>query len=151
SQGACSTAPNCPHVYKNGLKLGENKKLRWMEWGQFRLTNGLFGEIICQSSSVGFSENPLGGGNAKGEFQGLIPYECIGANCHPLLELAPEHLPWRVEVTEPSSGVFRQNTGKKGEKGGAGSIEILFNCNGTTKVPMFGEISPLIQNNGTVI
>jgi len=28
-----------------------------------------------------------------------------------------------VEVTEPSAGVFREKTGKKSERGGAGSIE----------------------------
>jgi hypothetical protein len=49
--------------------------------------------------------------------------------------------------------VFRQKTGKKSERGGAGSVECFYNCEGGTnaKSHFFGELSPLIHNNGTTI
>ena len=67
------------------------------------------------------------------------------------LALSAEHLPWRVEVTEPSAGVFRQKTGQKANVVEPGSIEYLLNCEGVSKPHPFGELSPLILNNGRAI
>jgi hypothetical protein len=48
--------------------------------------------------------------------------------------------------------VFREKTGTKSERGGAGSIEYFSNCEGSAaKSHPFGELSPLILNNGTAI
>ena len=108
-----------------------------------------------QNIVAGFSENPLGGGNAIGKVQALVLFECVNPECIKLggqfIEISPEHLPWRVEVTEPSAGVFRQKTGTKSERGGAGSVEYFANCEGVYKVHPFGEQSPLVLNNGTAI
>src|SRR5262249_53330354 len=110
SQGACGTAPNCPHTYKNGLILGEGKKLLTMMWGQTKLQNGLVGIAVCQNIFAGVAENPVGGGASTGLVSASFPFECTDATCLTLggkfIELIPEHLPWKAEVTEPSAGVF---------------------------------------------
>jgi hypothetical protein len=134
----------------------EGTPLRWTEWGNPKFRNGGgIAEPECKNLVAGFLENPVVGGNAIGKVEAWFPYECIEAGCMKqggkFVEISPEHLPWRVDVTEPSPGVFRQKTGTKSERGGAGSMEFLWNCEGFAKVHAFGEVSPLILNNGTTI
>jgi hypothetical protein len=157
SQGACGTAPNCPHVYKNGVIGKEGTAVRQMAWGNAKLKNGVLGEIECKNIFAGFATNPVGGGAAEGKVAAFFPFECVSAECTKLggkfIELVAEKMPWVAEVTEPSAGVFRQKTGVKSERGGGAgrSIEFLVNCEGVTKPHFFGENSPLILNNGTAV
>src|SRR5262249_54195430 len=66
SQAAC-TAPNCPHVYKNGVKSAEGKELHTLAWGTLHLkTTVAIGEVECRNVFTGVLENPVGGGQAKG-------------------------------------------------------------------------------------
>jgi hypothetical protein len=144
-----------PHVYKNGVIAKEGTPVRTIEWGNTTIRNAMEGSFECKNILAGFSENPVGGGNGVGKVQAWVPFECGSVECVKLggkfLEIAPEHLPWSVEVTEASAGVFREKIGKKGERGGAGAIEFLYNCEGVFKEHPFGELSPLILNNGTAI
>jgi hypothetical protein len=152
---AAPAAEGAPHVYKNGVIAKEGTPVRTIEFGNAKFQNGVEGEVECKNILAGFLENPVGGGNAIGKVQAHFPFECVNANCIKMggkfVELSAEHLPWRVEVTEPSAGVFRQKTGTKSERGGAGSIEYLYNCEGISKPHPFGELSPLSLNNGTAI
>src|SRR5262249_3365742 len=52
---------------------------------------------------------------------------------------------------EPTAGAFRHKMGAKSEKGGKGSVEIFYNCEGALKAHPFGELSPLVLNNGLSI
>jgi len=144
-----------PHVYRNGVKSAEGTKLRTLTWGVFHLSNATTGEVECHAALPGFLENPTGGGQATGQVQAFSPYECVSNTCigqgGKFVEVTTEHLPWTVELTEPSAGVFRQKIGVKGEKGGKGSAELFYNCEGVTKVHPFGENSPLFLNNGLSI
>jgi hypothetical protein len=153
---AVPAAEGAPHVYKNGVIGKEGTPVRWVEWNPTKVINpGAGGENECKLVGAGFTENPIGGVNAIGKVEAWFPYECIEAACikqgGKFVEISGEHLPWRVEVTEPSPGVFRQKTGTKSERGGAGSMEFLWNCEGFAKSHAFGEVSPLILNNGTTI
>jgi len=129
--------------------------VRWTEWGNTKWQDGIIGEPECKLVDAGFAENPLGGGNAIGKVEAWFPFECVSAECTKLggkfFEISAEHLPWRLEVTEPSAGVFREKTGTKSERGGAGSVEYSYNCEGVLKQHPFGELSPLILNDGTTI
>jgi hypothetical protein len=150
-----TVAQAVPHVYKNGVISGEAKKLRTISWGTAKLTNITLGPVECHNVFAGFSENPTGGGAAVGKVQAFYPYECVATTCASLggtkIEITPEKLPWNAAVTEPEAGVFEQLTGKKGEKGGAGSVEFLVNCEGVTKPHFFGENGTKILNNGLQI
>src|SRR5262249_25391990 len=92
---------------------------------------------------------------AIGQLQAFEPYECVNPSCIALggkqIVLTPEKLPWNSEVTEPEAGVFRMATGKKGEKGGSGSIEIQETCEGIATAQFFGALAPKILNNGISI
>jgi hypothetical protein len=154
SQGVCGTAPKCPHVYKNGVIAKEGTKVRLLNWGVLNLTTRFPAE--CHYAVAGFLENPPGAGQqATGLVQVFSPYECVSTECiligGKFFELKSEQLPWNVEITEPSAGVFRQKTGVKGEKGGKGSQELFWSCEGIAGAHIFGETSPLILNNGTAI
>jgi len=133
------------------------KKLRTIAWGTAKLFNATLGPVECHNIFAGYSENPTGGGAAKGEVQAFYPYECVAETCKTLggtkIEIVPEHLPWAAAVTEPEAGVFDQLTGHKGEKGGGAgkSIEFLVNCEGVTKPHFFGENGTKILNNGLAI
>jgi hypothetical protein len=143
-----------PHVYKNGAIGGKGAKVRTISWGAVSLHSEKLGELECHLVSGGFLENPTGGGSATGVVQAWTPYECSDTTCSNALgtlEVVSEHLPWIVAVTEPSAGVFRLNTGKKGEKGGSGSIEIDWNCSTIAKINAFGEFAPRFLNNGLSI
>jgi len=145
-----------PHVYKNGVIQTEGKKLRFIAWSTFTFTNpSVFGTSECHHAFEGFLENPTGGGAAVGKLQAFEPYECVDPACIGLggkqIVFTPEKLPWNSEVTEPEAGVFRMSTGKKGEKGGTGSIEIHENCEGFAMASFFGALAPKILNNGITI
>ena len=150
-----TVAQAVPHVYKNGLISAEGKKLRTISWGTAKLKNITLGEVECHNVFAGYSENPTGGGAAKGQVQAFYPYECVAETCKALggtkIEITSEKMPWNAAVTEPEAGVFDQVTGKKGEKGGSGSIEFFVNCEGVTKPHFFGENVTKIQNNGLAI
>ena len=142
-----------PHVYKNGLKLAEGKKLRTIGWGTLKLTNATLGEIECHTISAGYSENPTGGGAAIGKVQAFSPYECVAETCKSLggtkIEITPEKLPWNAEVVEPETGAFRMKTGNRTKT--AGAIFFTVNCEGVTKPQFSGEETPKILNNGLTI
>jgi hypothetical protein len=144
-----------PHVYKNGVIQPEGKKLRTLQWGVFHLTNATTGSVECHAAFEGFLENPTGGGQATGQVQAFSPYECANAACIAMggkfVELTTEHLSWNVEITEPSPAVFRHKMGVKGEKGGKGSVEFFYNCEGAIKEHVFGETAPRVLNNGISI
>jgi hypothetical protein len=144
-----------PHVYKNGVIAAEGKKLRTLQWGVFKLANTTTGTLECHAAFEGFLENPAGGGSAKGPIQAFSPYECSNPTCTVsgglFVELTTEHLPWNVEIIEPSAGVFRHQMGVKGEKGGKGSVEFFYNCEGVIKEHVFGATAPLALNNGLAI
>jgi hypothetical protein len=151
-------AQAAPHVYKNGVIQAEGKKLRTLQWGVFHLANGTAGIVECHAAFEGFLENPTGGGQAKGQVQAFSPYECANPACIAMggkfVELTTEHLPWNAEIIESPSGstpAFRQKMGVKSEKGGKGSVEFFYNCEGALKAHPFGETAPLILNNGLVI
>src|SRR5437879_5666866 len=80
SQGAC-TAPACPHVYINGVMGQEGKELRAIFWMTLRQTSTAFVEANCHHIFAGFTENPTGGGAAKGKIQGYFAYECEDPGC----------------------------------------------------------------------
>jgi hypothetical protein len=144
-----------PHVYKNEVIATEGKKLRTLQWGVLHLANTTTGTLECHAAFEGFLENPTGGGSAKGQVQAFSPYECSNPTCTTsgglFVELTTEHLPWNIEIIEPSAGVFRHQIGVKGEKGGKGSVEFFYNCEGVIKEHVFGGIAPLVQNNGLSI
>jgi hypothetical protein len=149
-------AQAAPHIYVNGVKAAETKKVRFIAWSTLKFTNpSAFGETECHSVVGGLFENPTGGGAAMGKVQGLVPYECVNASCTTLggknILLTAEKFPWNFELTEPESGVFRNSMGKKGEKGGAGSIEFFVTCVGVAEAHFFGALAPKILNNGMSI
>src|SRR5262249_29549968 len=151
-----AAAQAVPHVYKNGVIQAEGKKLRYIAWSTLQFTNpSVFGTSECHHAFEGFLENPTGGGAAIGQLQAFEPYECVNSSCIALggkqIVLTPEKLPWNSEVTEPEAGVFRMATGKKGEKGGSGSIEIQETCEGIATAQFFGALAPKILNNGISI
>jgi hypothetical protein len=143
-----------PHVYKNGVKMGEGKKLRTIGWGTLLLKNpSLLGEIECHTISAGFSENPTGGGSAIGQGAAFTAYECTAGNCLTLggkfIEIVPEGLPWTGEITEPEENVFRGRGGNKLQA--PGMVKFQVNCEGVTKPSFSGENTPKILNNGLAI
>jgi len=150
-----TVAQAAPHVYKNGSIGAEGTKVRTIAWGTAKLTNITLGPVTCRNIFAGYSENPSGGGAAIGKVQAFVPYECTAPTCTSLggtkIEITPEKLPWNAAITEPKAGEFDQLTGKKGEKGGAGAIEFLVNCEGVTKPHFFGENGTKILNNGLAI
>jgi hypothetical protein len=160
SQSACFTAPNCPHIYKNGVISEEGRKLRTITWGDLTMTNATRGEVACRSLSAGYLENPIPGAfttGAIGQLQAFSAYECTAPTCFSMggkfIEVTAEHLPWKPEVTEPSVGVFRERLGFKSERSSLPEgVEFLVNCEGVIPKPhVFGQVEPLILNNGTVI
>jgi hypothetical protein len=160
SQAAC-TPPACPHVYENGVRTGEGKKVRGIAWGTLKLKNATLGTVECHDIFAGYAENPTGGGAAIGQVQAFFPYECVSSTCISLggkgITVTAGKLPWRAEVIEPEAGVFRQRTGFKNstEKNKppkeAEYVEFKVNCEGVTAPTFFGESNPKILNNGLSI
>jgi hypothetical protein len=150
-----AAAQAVPHVYKNGVIGAEGKKVRMISWGNLSTANSTFGTPECHSLWGGYLENPTGGGAAVGQAQTFAFYECVSPTCTGLggskFEVITEKLPWADGVTEPEAGVFRLSIGKKGEKGGAGSVELEVNCEGVSKSHPFGNVAPKILNNGLAI
>jgi len=144
-----------PHVYENGVMSAEGKKLRLLGWGTLHPTNATLGAPECHTVWTGYLENPTGGVAAVGQVQLFGTYECISPTCEALggtkFEIVTEKLPWTDAVTEPEAGVFRLSIGKKGEKGGSGSVELEVNCEGVSKSHPFGNLAPKILNNGKSI
>jgi hypothetical protein len=153
---AVPAAQGAPHVYKNGVIAKEGTPVRWTEWGNIVFFNVNFSPE-CKNIVAGFLENPVGGGTAIGKVEAWFPFECVSAECTKFggkfFEMSAEKMPWAASVTEPSAGAFRQKTGVKSERGGGPgrSVEFLVNCEGFVKLHPFGELSPLILNNGTTI
>jgi hypothetical protein len=161
---AACTPPACPHVYKNGVIGGEGKRVRYIEWGTWNITNAHIGGFECRTATVGYLENQVGGGAARGEVQGVAWYECVWPTCTTVLggtaiRLTPGQLPWAAEVFEDSERKFRQKTGHKGPTPGKEPnpvtepefIQFLVDCTGVTTTTFFGEQDPLLLNNGTAI
>jgi hypothetical protein len=164
SQGVVCTAPACPHVYKNGVAGGEGQKVREIWWGTLKLKNQTLGEVICHDIFGAFDENPTGGGNAKGQVQGFYAYECEDKLCTETLKgkgikVTPGRLPWLTEVFETAKKEFRLKIGHKGPTPNIepnpltepGSVDFTVECEGVTGGKLFGELDPLILNNGISI
>src|SRR5262249_52470526 len=154
SPGADQTfRATAPHVYKNGLLLGEGKKLLTIGWGNLTLTNAVLGEVVCHTISAGYSENPVGGGSAIGVGKAFSAWECVSPECTKLggkfIEIIPEGLAWTGEVIEPEENVFRGRGGNKTKT--AGQVQFQVNCEGVTKPIFTGENTPKILNNGTTV
>jgi hypothetical protein len=153
TQAAC-IAPACPHVYHNGVISPEGKHLNYIAWsnGLLKLTDSALGEAECRTIWGGYLENPIGGGAAVGKVRSTDWYECTSAVCaNSLGELfiAPEKLPWKSEITEPSAGVFRMRIGEKGEV--AEAMFVHWSCTTISNAIYFGETSPKNLNNGVGI
>jgi hypothetical protein len=151
TQAAC-TAPACPHVYRNGVMVGEGKKLQVIGWGTIKFTNSHLGEVECHNIGAGYVENPIGGGIAVGKGEAQANYECESPSCKLFggkIESTPESLPWAEELIEPEPGVFRIKIGKKGKE--TGSIVVRSKCLGLFNEQFFGEQTPKILNNGVSI
>jgi hypothetical protein len=158
-----AAAQAAPHVYKNGVIGAEGKKVREILWGTLKLKNATLGEVECHNLLAGFLENPTGGGAAKGQVQGFAPYECASPSCLALggkgIDVKPGKMPWNTEVIEPKAAVFREKIGHKGptknikpnEITEPGFVSFTENCEGVTTGEVFGELSPLILNNGISI
>jgi hypothetical protein len=149
-----------PHIYVNGVIAKEAKKVREISWGTAKLKNSTLGEVECHNIFAGYGENPTGGGAAIGKVQAFYPYECGSSSCEALggvnIEVTAGKLPWKVEVTEPESKVFRQKTGFKGKEKNKPPTEpeyvnFTVNCERVAKVEFFGEQTPKILNNGLSI
>jgi len=152
-----------PHVYKNGVIGGVEKKVREISWGTLKLKNGVLGEVICHNIFAGFAENPSGGGAAIGKVQAFSPYECESPSCIALggkgIDVKAGILPWIAEAIEPKPGVFRQKTGRKGPTKNKkpnpltepGFVDFTVNCEGVTTPEFFGENRSLVENNGLAI
>src|SRR5262249_4524412 len=119
SQAAC-TAPACPHVYENGVKAAGGKKVRLIEWGTLTWQHPGSPPVHgceCHHVLAGYLENPTDGGPAVGKVQAFSPYECTSPSCIARggkgVDFLALKMPWRAEVVEPETGVFRQRTGFK--------------------------------------
>jgi hypothetical protein len=159
-----AAAQAAPHVYKNGTIGAEGKKVREIWWGTLTYANGTYGSIECHNILAGFQENPTGGGAAKGQVQGFYAYECNDALCTTTLGgkailVTPGKLPWLTAVIEPKAGLFREKIGHKGPELNKKPTELTepefvdfrINCEGVTSSEVFGELDPLILNNGISI
>ena len=160
SQGAFETctAPNCPHVYKNGVVGTANVKVRGIAWGNLKLHNEKLNDVECHNIFGGFAVNPAGGGAATGEAQAFYPYECVSQLCKVKGEgtvtvTSGKTLPWRTEVFEPKAGEFWEKIGFKGPTPNAkatepGQTEFHWGCSTVTDADFFGEFDAKILNNG---
>jgi hypothetical protein len=157
AQAVC-TAPACPHIYENGAQAAEAKKVRQIAWGTTKLKNAALGEVECHNIVAGYLENPVGGGPATGFVQAWVPYECVSPSCIALggkaIKVLAGDLPWRAEIFEPESGVFRQKTGLRGfplkpPKGEFVEFKVI--CEGATEGRFVPESNPKILNNGLSI
>jgi len=147
-------APNCPHLYKNGVLQKAKTPLPGIAWGTLKFTSASpYGEVECHTISAGFMENPTGGGSAIGKVQGHFPYECESASCKAsggtAIELTPENLPWSTEATEVEGGAFRMRTGNRIKA--AGAVFLRVNCVGVKNTQFFAEDAPKALNNGISI
>ena len=157
-------APNCPHVYKNGIIGAEGKPVRDIGWGVLKFSNAAPGlaEAQCHSIWGGFLENPVGGGRAEGKVGGFYPYECTAPPCVGIggeYRAAPGktlEVGWKAEIVENGAKEFFQKTGFKGvtenvKATTAGQAEIILTCTATTIEAFFGVNYTKILNNGISI
>lgn len=152
-------APNCPHVYKNGVIGGAKVKVRGIAWGTLKLFNEKLGTVECHNVFGGFAENPTGGGPAVGQAQAFYPYECNDPTCKEKLGtifVEPGKLPWKGEALQNVPNEFWGKTGFKGPTPNKEPTEPEFvqfhvNCTAITEANFFGENTSLTQNNGVSI
>jgi IPT/TIG domain len=140
------------HIYKNGVKGAEGKKVRTIGWGTLKFTNAAFGEVECHTVSAGYLEDPPAG-SAVGQVQGFYAYECVSESCKVLggssIALTAEQLPWSTEATEAEGGGFRLRTGNRVKAAGAALVRV--NCGGVKSTQFFAEDAPRVLNNGISI
>jgi hypothetical protein len=161
SQGAFETctAPNCPHVYKNGVVGTANVKVRGIAWGNLKLHNEKLNDVECHNIFGGFAVNPAGGGAATGEAQAFYPYECNDKTCTEKLGtiiVQPGKLPWKGEAEQSKPNEFWGKSGFKGptpkeEPTEPGYVHFFVNCTAITEAFFFGENDAFTQNNGVAV
>jgi len=153
------TAPNCPHVYKNGTIGAAGKLVRGIAWGTLQLHNEKLGEVECHNVFAGFAENPTSGGAAIGKVQAFFPYECNDPTCAAALgEIKVEagKMPWIGEAVQAKPGEFWGKTGFKGptpnvEPPTPEFVQVHINCTTITQSNFFGENDSKTLNNGISI
>jgi hypothetical protein len=151
---AC-VAPNCPHIYKNGIIGAENTAIKGIAWGNLTLTNVKLGVVECKNIFAGFGLNPTGGGRSEGKVQAFYPYECNDPTCAAgkgeLFVTANNFagevtLPFKTEGVEQPAGSFYGKAGFKGpsenEKANKttepGQTEFNINCTSIGHPDFFG-------------
>jgi len=94
------------HWFKNGVEVAQNgKHLPTIGWGTLSLESAV-GTITCENSSVGYVDNPVGGGNGQDATETFNPTSCTSACPEPIKVIA-KGLPWPSELEEPEPGVIR--------------------------------------------
>jgi hypothetical protein len=159
--GTVPSATAYPHIYKNGMAVGEGKPFRMLGWGNVTYTNATVGSVECHTLYAEALENPpvtveeVGGKKvvrehpARGWRQVWGPYECVSPLCasaagsievQTSLGFAGN---WTAELTEVQAGVIRDQWPL---------VSVSFSCPQAYSTASFaGSIAPRFVGDGTAI
>jgi len=101
-----ASALAAPHWTSGGAVIKEGKVVPTIGWGTLSLESAA-GTITCLNSSIGFVENPVGGGAGKDATETFNPIKCSAPSCPAEIEVKAEGLPWPSELEEPEAGLIR--------------------------------------------
>jgi hypothetical protein len=93
-----------PHWYRSGVKLAQGDPLPTISWGTITLAPETGPAVTCQTASLGYDENPAGGGAGTSETDTIATDNCVlsSGECKGSegqeLQLTAEQLPWASEL-----------------------------------------------------